>query len=150
MDGYISKPIHAKELFETIANLTPRTARVPLPSPGREPGENCFDPAAALARVNNDPDLLQELAKTFLDAAPRMLLDVREAIADADAPKLRRCAHSLKGAVAIFAEGGAYRAALALEALGQSANLSHAARTLAILEKELQRLYPALARLTPE
>src|SRR5262245_12624721 len=28
--------------------------------------------------------------------------------------------------------------------------LAHAAETLAILEKELQRLYPALARLTPK
>jgi two-component system, sensor histidine kinase and response regulator len=150
MDGYISKPIHAQELFETIANLPPRAARAEQPSPGRGPGEAFFDPAAALARLNNDPDLLQELAKTFLDDAPRMLQDVREAVADDDAPKLQRCAHSLKGAVAIFAEGGAYRAALALETLGRSANLAHAAETLAILEKELQRLYPALARLTPK
>jgi HPt (histidine-containing phosphotransfer) domain-containing protein len=108
-----------------------------------------FDPAAALARLNNDPDLLQELAKTFLESAPRMLQDVREAVGGGDARKLRRCAHSLKGAVAIFAEGDAYRAALALEALGKSANLAPAATTLAVLETELQRLYPALARLAP-
>jgi CheY-like chemotaxis protein len=149
MDGYISKPIHAKELFETVANLAPPTARAEQPFPDREPEEALFDQAAALARLNNDPDLLQELAKTFLDDAPRMLQDVCEAVAAADAPKLQRSAHGLKGAVSIFAEGDAYRAALALEALGRSANLAHAAEALAILEKELQRLYPALARLTP-
>src|SRR5205085_10737532 len=129
MDGYIAKPIHAKELFETITNLAPRTARAEQPSPGPRPGEAGFNPAAALARLNNDPELLQELAKTFLDEAPRMLQDVREAVVAADARKLQRCAHSLKGAVAIFAEGGAHRAALALETLGQSANLAHAAET---------------------
>jgi CheY-like chemotaxis protein len=150
MDGYISKPIHVKELFETVANLAPRPAGAGPPSPGPRPEEASFDPAAALARLNNDPDLLQELAKTFLEDAPRMLQDVREAVVAADARKLRRCAHSLKGAVAIFAEDGAYQAALALETLGQSANLAPAAETLATLEKELQRLYPALARLTPK
>jgi hypothetical protein len=79
-----------------------------------------------------------------------MLQDVYEAVAEADAPKLRRSAHCLKGAVSIFAEGDAYQAALALETLGRSANLAHAAKTLAILEKELQRLYPALVRLAPK
>jgi signal transduction histidine kinase/CheY-like chemotaxis protein len=150
MDGYVSKPVHAQELFETIANLAPPAApdgQRPL-APGEE--EVCIDRAAALARLNHDPDLLQELAQTFLDDAPRMLQDVRAAVAAADAPKLRRAAHSLKGAVGIFTEGGAYQAALALEALGQAANLSGAARMLATLEKELQRLYPALARLTPK
>src|SRR5262249_31279691 len=122
--------------------------RAEQPFPDREPEEAFFDQAAALARLNNDPDLLQELAKAFLDDAPRMLQDVCEAAA-ADAPKLQRSAHGLKGAVSIFAEGDAYRAALALETLGRSANLAHAAETLAILEEELQRLYPVLARLTP-
>jgi CheY-like chemotaxis protein len=150
MDGYISKPIHAKELFETIANLVSPTTRAEQPFPNPEPEEAFFDQAAALARLNNDPDLLQELAKIFLDDAPRMLQDVCAAVAAADAPKLQRCAHCLKGAVSIFAEGDAYQAALALETLGRSANLAHAAKTLAILEQELQRLYPALARLTPK
>jgi signal transduction histidine kinase/CheY-like chemotaxis protein len=150
MDGYVSKPIHAKELFETIANLAPPTASAAPPPPDRGPAEADFDQAAALARLNNDPDLLQELATAFLDEAPRMLQDVRAAVAAADAPKLRRCAHSVKGAVAIFAEGGAYQAALALEALGQVADFADAARALASLEQELQRLYPALARLTPK
>jgi CheY-like chemotaxis protein len=150
MDGYISKPIHAKELFETIANLALATACAEQPFPDREPEEAFFDQATALARLNNDPDLLQELAKTFLNDAPRMLQDAYEAVAAADAPKLRRSAHCLKGAVSIFAEGDAYQAALALETLGRSANLAHAAKTLGILERELQRLYPALARLTPK
>jgi CheY-like chemotaxis protein len=150
MDGYISKPVHSKELFETIANLAPPTAREEPPYPDREPEGAFFDREAALVRLNHDPDLLQEMAKTFLDDAPQMLQDVRAAVIAADAPKLRRCAHSLKGAVAIFAEGGAYQAALALEALGQAANLADAAQTLATLEEELQRLYPALARLTPK
>jgi hypothetical protein len=52
--------------------------------------------------------------------------------------------------VGIFAEGDAYEAALALEALGQVADFADAARALASLEQELQRLYPALARLTPK
>src|SRR5215472_15053897 len=53
MDGYISKPIHAKELFETIANLAPPTARAGQPFPDREPEEALFDQAGALARLNN-------------------------------------------------------------------------------------------------
>ena len=41
-------------------------------------------------------DFVVELVDTFLDEAPRMLADLRRGLADADADRFRRAAHSLK------------------------------------------------------
>jgi CheY-like chemotaxis protein len=48
MDGYVSKPIQAAELFEAIAGLMPATLATPSDAPAGPPGEDVLDAAAAL------------------------------------------------------------------------------------------------------
>jgi histidine phosphotransfer protein HptB len=51
-----------------------------------------FDALAATAGA----DFARELIDTFLDEAPGMLAELRDALADDDATRFRRAAHSLK------------------------------------------------------
>src|SRR5207244_4187564 len=75
--------------------------------------------ADLLDRVAGDRELLQELVALFRADCPRMLGDVRAALASQDAAQLQRAAHALKGAVGNFGASAAWDTALHLEELGR-------------------------------
>jgi CheY-like chemotaxis protein/HPt (histidine-containing phosphotransfer) domain-containing protein len=143
MDGYVCKPVQAAELYQAIASVFPGD-----PSEGES--RPVWNRAKALAHVGGDGELLRELAGLFLVECPRRFAEVREAVAQADAAKLRLAAHTLKGTVGSFAATAAGEAAERLEAMGQRGDLTGAAEAVATLETELARLRPALAALNEE
>jgi two-component system sensor histidine kinase/response regulator len=110
-------------------------------------------PAAALnrevllERVGNDPEFLVEIADLFLDDCPRLLSQIRSAIALQDARALEHAAHTLKGSVANFGAEPARLAAFRLEALGRAGQLGEAPGACAVLEAELDRFNAALIAL---
>lgn len=106
----------------------------------REP----LDVAAALQRIGGDEDLLREIAELCLEEYPKLLREIREAIAGHRAKDLERGAHSLKGVVANFAAEAARQAAFTLELMGRSGNLTDAPAALTALELELAGLHAAL------
>jgi HPt (histidine-containing phosphotransfer) domain-containing protein len=78
---------------------------------------------------------------------PHLRAEIRQAVAAGDAPKLKRAAHTLKGAVSNFGARRTVEAAQRLEALGKQGDLTGAGEAAAVLEEELERLLPALAAL---
>lgn len=103
--------------------------------------------AAALDRVGGDSELLEEVAKLFLDSAPEMLGEVREAVARHDARAVEWAAHTLKGSVGNFGADAAFQAALRLERMGRAGDLTGSEDALAALETEIARLRLALMAL---
>jgi two-component system, sensor histidine kinase and response regulator len=147
MDGYISKPIRASELFETVEGAAPPVAAVRKTPIRPALGSDVFDLDRALAAVGDDPELLRELAGIFLQECPGILQEIRTAVARGDAANLKCAAHNLKGSVDNFAAGAAFAAALRLEMMGRDGKLVEASGALADLERELDRLTPALTAL---
>jgi PAS domain S-box-containing protein len=145
MDGYVTKPVQAAELFEAIAAHVPAGtgAAAILPS-------SVWNRSKALAHVGGDHDLLRELAAVFVVECPHRLADVRDAVSQADAQRLRLAAHTLKGAASNFSALAACDAAQRLETMGQRADLSGAENAADVLETEMQRLRTALAELSGE
>jgi CheY-like chemotaxis protein/HPt (histidine-containing phosphotransfer) domain-containing protein len=162
MDGYVSKPIQAQELFEAIeeavgtvgsrqkavgsqdsASELP-TAYCLLPS-GPTAAE--LDREAVLARVEGNRELLRELVGLFLKDCPGHLVRIREAIACEDGPGLRRAAHALKGSVSNFAAGRASEAALRLERMADQAGMAGADEAYAELEVAVEQLKTELRAL---
>jgi len=144
MDRYVSKPIRAQELFETIEQLL---ASAPAPAPqAHTPSQvrTVFDREAALGRVDGDVDLLREIVALFLADWPRALTALREALAADDATALTQTAHALKGAVGSLGALTASDAAQRLEELGQQSAFAQASMALAALEDEIARLLPVL------
>ncbi|HEX7446285.1 MAG TPA: PAS domain S-box protein [Pirellulales bacterium] len=139
MDGYLSKPIRARELLEVIEEVI---------AGGRSPTEPSAGPAAdwaaALERLQGDRELLEEIAGVFREEAPKLLDQIREAIGRRDAALLKLSAHTLKGALVNFAAHGAIDAARRLEVMGKRGDLSSAPEALAALQHELDRLAPAM------
>lgn len=99
----------------------------------------------ALAWVDQDRELLAELVGVFLQDYPLRLAELREAIAQGDAPRTQRVAHGLKGVVAGFGAKQAKELALRLELIGKSGDLAEAESALADLEAELARVAQGLS-----
>jgi CheY-like chemotaxis protein/HPt (histidine-containing phosphotransfer) domain-containing protein len=150
MDGYLAKPIRARELLQAIADAAPREGDAKAKALTGDPAEAVFDEAEALAGVGGNCSLLAELVELFLQDCPRVLAEIGEAVARRDADRLKRAAHGLKGEMSNFSAPSACAAALALESLGRSGNMTGADELYRTLLEAAHRLQAALARLAPK
>jgi two-component system, sensor histidine kinase and response regulator len=163
MDGYVTKPVRVADLTAEILRLRPDAAaeptehveppEVPEPveaAPETRPGAPADaaaaapDRAAALDVVGGDTDLLRELVDLFLEDCPRLMGDLRAAIAASDATGVKRAAHTLKGALQNFGAADVAGTAQALETMGRANDLAGAAPLSVTLERRLAALAPAL------
>jgi HPt (histidine-containing phosphotransfer) domain-containing protein len=76
------------------------------------------------------------------------MAEIGDAVSQCDAPRLRRAAHTLKGAVGNFGAAAVQHAAQRLESMGQEADLSGSDEAYKSLQAEVERLLPALTALT--
>ncbi len=106
-----------------------------------------LDHALALERVGGDQGLLREIAVLFLNEYPRSIAEIRQAIESGDAVGLERAAHSLKGSIGNFGAQQAFQAALHLETIGRSGDLSPVREAFDDLVSALDSLRPALVAL---
>jgi CheY-like chemotaxis protein/HPt (histidine-containing phosphotransfer) domain-containing protein len=148
MDGYISKPIEAVELYRAIESYVPNAASAAPRPKARDCSsglEDVLDWSFALEQLQNRSDLLQEVGTLFLKEGPKLLAEIQQSIAAGDAGRLRRAAHTLRGSAAIFAAKPTVEAARALELLGQQGTLTTAPAEFGTLEARTQRLLQSLA-----
>ncbi|MFN4258308.1 MAG: response regulator [Gemmataceae bacterium] len=145
MDGYVSKPIQARELFAAMAAFIPTEQGTPATPPSANDG--LLNHAALLERVSGDQELLKEIVTLFLDTTPQQVMKLREAVMRGDCQELQYLAHSLKGSLGFFDEEYTAHAAQQLEYCGRIGDLSQALETCDALENALQRLYSALGDL---
>ncbi len=150
MDGYVAKPIQARELWQALNELVPVDVPAETAAAAKEPGEEFLNLESALARTGGDRTLLKELVQLFRRECPLWMQDIRDAVAQKDAGRLRRAGHTLKGGAGSLGAAAACKEAELLESMGQSGNLTEAADTLAKLETEINRLLPALAAFTQD
>jgi HPt (histidine-containing phosphotransfer) domain-containing protein len=123
---------------------------VPAPSEVEdEPREEIrpLDEDVALERAGGDHALLVDLASMCLSDGPAAVQRIREGLEGHDSKAVERAAHKLKGSLLVLAADPASEAAYRVEALGAQGALDQAAAALAALERELDRLRPALARI---
>ena len=108
------------------------------------PDSNLLDPEAIIDRVGGDAEFLQELTGLFAQDSPKLLGQIRSAIAVGDPRGLEHAAHALKGSVSNFGAEPARAAAQRLELLGRTGNLQPAPEACAVLEQEIARFTDAL------
>ena len=158
MDNYVSKPLQPTELFDTVERLAtafhddPRataaestavsTART---RPAGQPplaldSPPDFDKAEAMEHAGGDEELLKELLAAFLSEYPPLMDQIRDAIAQGDARRLERAAHTLKGAAGTVAASAAFDAAQRLEIMGRTGDLAGATLVCTELEDTLRWL----------
>jgi HPt (histidine-containing phosphotransfer) domain-containing protein len=92
-------------------------------------------------------DFAKELVDTFLEEAPAMLLELRQALAAKDADKFRRAAHSLKSNCNTFGARTLAAMSRELELSGLTPALEANAQPLDALAQEYKRVAAALTKL---
>jgi two-component system sensor histidine kinase/response regulator len=151
MDGYVSKPIQAAELHQTIAEVYARFAPAQAPDrpvetfPPAVTAELPFDPASSLALVEDDQALLVEIIELFLDESPRLMTTIQHTCATGESAELMRAAHTLKGMAGNFGAPKVVALAFELELSGKNGRLDNALPLCETLDQELTRLQEALA-----
>src|SRR5262249_53535707 len=121
MDDYLTKPVRAAQLYETISKVVVRSrenGRPPALKPQEASPCQCTGPlpdrsdriragtnangatramVAGLKAVDGDAALLVGIAQAFLEESPKLISEIEGAIARDDAPLLHRAAHTIKG-----------------------------------------------------
>lgn len=92
MDGYLSKPLDHRALFDVLAALGGPTTSTLVPS------------AASIAPVISDPGLVRHVAELFLSTTPGQLARLSRALELGDTAQARAVAHAIKGAADYFAD----------------------------------------------
>jgi signal transduction histidine kinase/DNA-binding response OmpR family regulator len=133
MDGYLSKPLDRRALFETLAQLGGATE---MPTGASLKSQD-------IAPVISDPALVRHVATLFLSTAPGQMARLSRAIEEGDAGQARSVVHSLRGAAAYFA-GAETAAATAIENLCREGNVEAAAAWLPQLTTDMDALFARL------
>ena len=96
---------------------------------------------------NAGAEFVAELVQAFLEEAPKMMGDLRGAMAAGDAETFRRAAHSLKSNCNTFGATSLAAISKELELAGLDRVLASGADPLAALTQEYARVAQALAEL---
>ena len=111
-DCFIAKPFQHEELLgavETEPSEVTGQDELPL---------EVLDWDSAVRDLQGREDVLRELAQTFYPECESLMQQIGQALANRDAAKLRRAAHTLKGALNMFCAKATAAAARNLETIG--------------------------------
>jgi CheY-like chemotaxis protein len=145
MDNYLTKPIQSRALYEAVEGVTPAFAEEPVSAvPAESVTSEPLDWKMALERVGGRKDLLREMAKLCIKECAKLLPQIDAAMTGGDMAKLRRFAHTIKGAVDWFGANDAVAAAWRLECMGQDGKVVDGTEAYRALEHEIERIYPGL------
>ncbi|MGA2230302.1 MAG: ATP-binding protein [Tepidisphaeraceae bacterium] len=155
MDGYVSKPIDAGELFATVSSLI---SAAPAPSsaePVKPPlTDEPLNLDLLLKRCVGDGEFAVETLERFARRAAEDADLLCQAVASRDAVETARLAHNLKSVASHVEAVDLRKIAFEIEQAGIRGDLSHAERQLAILQEQTRRCAEfvprGLARLTPK
>jgi CheY-like chemotaxis protein/HPt (histidine-containing phosphotransfer) domain-containing protein len=146
MDDYLGKPVRVTELVAALERYQPAVA---AEAPAADADEAL--PAAEVVGLDNlrmmtegDAAFLSGLINTFLKEGPHLVEEIRTAIAQGDAARLRLSAHSLKSNSSNFGAARLEAVSRELELMGKGGTLAAAGPKLAQLEMEYQRVKLAL------
>ena len=108
---------------------------------------DAYDRETALSRLDDDLELLTELAEVYLGEEPELARTLGEAIESCDAEAISRAAHKLKGAASNFCADPTVGLAEELEKIARAGELENAQEIYERLKAEYLKLNEALREL---
>jgi len=145
-DDYLVKPYTPLELKARII-VGERTLRSILSSQKKE---TMIDFDELIDRFGGDIKLLSKIAKMFKESYATDLQCLHEAIQNNDTKAVLDRAHAFKSSIGYFTADTPFKAALDLEKMGRSRDLSQADKALEYLTQQCKMLESMLNNLIPE
>jgi two-component system sensor histidine kinase/response regulator len=136
MDGYVSKPVRAEELYESIRSVITGNTKSENPSTGEIP----LNLSRALEGVDGDKSLLKSVADECAAEFPEKLREIGAFIRQNDAEQIMRKVHGLKSNIGLLGAERAYSVADALEVMASQSDLHAAGDAFSKLETEVHRV----------
>lgn len=147
MDGYIAKPIRAKDLYAIVEGIAAGAGRSQSQGRGTADEEGTIDRDQVLEHTGGSIETLKELVELFAVECPRLMRKMRDAITNNSPSELQQAAHTLKGSIQIFGATRPAAAAFRLETMGRDKNLTGVEEAWSTLVKEIEWFMPMLADL---
>ena len=148
MDGYLSKPIQPRELWETLKSF------VHAADEAEDDPPTILNQPELLTRAHGDLAFLAEIADAFAGDSTARMAEVRQAAERTDGAGLERAAHTLRGLLSNLTATAAAGLAQQLETIGRAGRLaSPGGREAALgicdrLQAEIAEVGAALTALT--
>ncbi len=156
MDGYLSKPVNAREmigLVESLAGGAVPAAQLPAAVLDPAEAQSCetlpvFNPEEALTRCFNSADMVREMIQSFQDEVTNLFPQMRAALEKGDLVEVGRLGHRIKGTIVYLGAQPAKQAAVRLEQFCRSSggSPSEAAEAINAFEHECIALKAELAQ----
>lgn len=156
MDGYLTKPLRMNEVADVLAGVADATERPTQDAvaessanvPSQPPTQRTvWNRAEAIERLGGDEDLFQELCQIFLEESPKLLRELKDALAMGNVEDVMRAAHSIKGETGYLSAPEAMAVARQLEDMARSNSLAAAGELVGVLERELDGLHQSIRSL---
>jgi len=146
MDGYLAKPVSLAALQGELRRLfgNARPVAAPHATPVPMNAGPVYDRAAALAMMG-DESLLAEVAGMYIADAPGYLAELDAALANGEADRLARAAHTLKGLFATFVAPAGQSVAQQLEQEARAGNLAACGALATAVRTQTEALAAALS-----
>jgi two-component system sensor histidine kinase/response regulator len=152
MDDYLSKPVKAQELAETLERWSPGSGQQREPvltgTSAAKSIEQAFDSSVLGSfrelQQEGSPDLITELIELYTKDTKERLTELRTALNNQDMPGLRRTVHQLKGSSANLGIRRMASLCSQFEEELQAKGLTGAGAILVQLEGEFERVEQAL------
>ncbi len=152
-EGFSMRPPMASTTNEASLPIIPHAPGLPAvtpvappsaPSrdvgPASSPDGRMFDEAAALDHAGGDRDLLAEVLAIFVEESDNWIRDVQDSAAKGDVERLRRAAHTIKGAASNCGADRTAAVASAVEQLAAGGDLPAATARATELTVSLRKL----------
>ena len=104
-----------------------------------------LDLNGAMLRLGNDVTLFEEFIGFYQEDYPRLLKELKDAVAKRDGDATHHASHKLKGLVVSLGATDVAAASGALERMGRAKDFSEAEDVLARLEADIEELNAELA-----
>lgn len=114
------------------------------PAVESNPGPVLFDKAALLERVDHDWELMRTMVRMFWEDWPSRKERLEEGLRRGEARTVEGVAHEIKGSIGNFCAQAPYQAALDLEIIGSTGDLSAAGPAFRRLVDAIEALRPQL------
>ena len=126
--------------MQAIRATLPSITEPPFLASIAPPAELMFDETVALDQTGGDPELLQEVLGVFVDESAGWLRDLQDAASKKDPGRLRRAAHTIKGAASNCGAAQTAGAAAVVERLAAEGDIPAATAKAADLAISLRQL----------